>query len=116
MKDKENQTAFDKLVLELSKGLSSGQPLTGKDGVFTPLLKRVIEASLEGEMDAHLEQSKTEKNRRNGRGQKNINSSFGGFDIFSPRDRNGSFQPEIVRKRQRRITEDIDKGLAFLKK
>lgn len=115
MKDIEKQNDFEKLVTELSKGLSSGQPLTGKDGVFTPLLKRVIEASLEGEMDSHLEQSsKKDKNRRNGRGRKNISSSLGGFDIFSPRDRNGSFQPEIIKKRQRRITSDIDAKILSL--
>lgn len=115
MKDIEKHNDFEKLVAELSKGLSTGQPLTGKDGVFTPLLKRVIEASLEGEMDSHLEQSgKKDKNRRNGRGRKNISSSLGGFDIFSPRDRNGSFHPEIIKKRQRRITSDIDAKILSL--
>ena len=115
MKDIEKQNDFEKLVAELSKGLSSGQPLTGKEGVFTPLLKRVIEASLEGEMDSHLKQSgKKDKNRRNGRGRKNLSSSLGGFDIFSPRDRNGSFQPEILKKRQIRITSDIDAKILSL--
>ena len=54
MKDKKKKNDFEALVAELAKGVSSGQSLTGKDGVFTPLLKRVIEASLEGEIEAHL--------------------------------------------------------------
>lgn len=44
-----------KLVEELSEGLRSGKSLTGKDGVFTPLLKRVLEAALEGELDGIIE-------------------------------------------------------------
>lgn len=115
MKDKEKQNDFEALVAQLAKGVSSGQSLTGKDGVFTPLLKRVIEASLEGEMDAHLNAEDTSaKNRRNGRGRKNIASSLGGFEIFSPRDRDGSFQPEIIKKRQRRISSDVDARILSL--
>src|SRR5690606_4105924 len=115
MKDKKKKNEFEVLVAELAKGVSSGQSLTGKDGVFTPLLKRVIEASLEGEMDAHLSAEDTStKNRRNGRGRKNINSSLGGFEIFSPRDRDGSFQPEIIKKRQRRISSDVDARILSL--
>ena len=105
----------DDLIAELSGGLMKGKPLTGKDGVFTPLLKKIIEASLEGEMDAHLnEENRSAKNRRNGKGRKNLSSSLGELEIFTPRDRDGSFNPETVKKRQRRISEDIDKKILSL--
>lgn len=100
---------FEAFSKQIAEELKQGKPLVGRDGVFTPLLKRVIEASLEGELDAHLAQTrKSEKNRRNGHKKKSIESSLGGFEIFSPRDRNASFEPQIVPKRQHKISSDID--------
>lgn len=111
----DNKKNIDDLVAELSKGLLEGKPLTGKDGVFTPLLKKVIEASLEGEMDAHLaSEDRSAKNRRNGKGRKNLSSSLGELEIFTPRDRDGSFSPETIKKRQRRISDDIDAKILSL--
>ncbi len=75
----------------------------------------MLEASLEGELDNHLGQTRThQKNRRNGHGKKNIQSSLGGFDIFSPRDRNSTFDPQTINKRQRVISADIDKKIIGL--
>jgi putative transposase len=104
---------FDAFVKQAGEQLRSGKPLVGADGVFTPLLKKVIEASLEGELDDHLK-GKKGSNRRNGHTQKNIQSSLGGFEIFSPRDRNASFEPQTVSKRQRVISEDMDKKILGL--
>lgn len=104
--------AFAKQAAEL---LRQKKPLTGKDGVFTPLLKKILEAALEGELDAHLaETRKTEKNRKNGRTSKNVQSSLGGFEIFAPRDRNSTFEPTTVEKRQHSISSDIDKQILSL--
>lgn len=72
---------FDAFVKQAGEQLQSGKPLVGAEGVFTPLLKRVIEASMEGELDDHLKDKK-DNNRRNGHTQKNIQSSLGGFNIF----------------------------------
>jgi len=110
-----NAFDFDAFVKQAGEQLRSGKPLVGSEGVFTPLLKRVIEASLEGEIDDHLKETKKQgKNRRNGHTQKNIQSSLGGFDIFSPRDRNASFEPQTISKRQRVISEDMDKKILGL--
>jgi putative transposase len=115
MKNTKTKTAVDALVKELSEQLTQGKPLTGHDGVFTPLLKRVIEASLEAEMDVHIEQSRDKgSNRRNGRLGKQIQSSLGGFEVFTPRDRQGSFSPQTLPKRQRRISSDIDSKILSL--
>lgn len=111
----DNQKKVEDLIAELSGGLMKGKPLTGKDGVFTPLLKKIIEASLEGEMDSHLKgEGRSSKNRRNGKGRKNLSSSLGELEIFTPRDRDGSFNPETIKKRQRRISEDIDAKILSL--
>jgi len=94
---------------EAAKLLKQGKPLTGDNGIFTPLIKKVLEAALEGELDAHLEQTRSkEKNRRNGRTAKNLKSSLGAFEIFSPRDRSGSFDPQIIGKRQTMLPGDLD--------
>lgn len=106
---------FEAFVRQAGEQLRSGKPLVGAEGVFTPLLKRVIEASLEGELDAHLKQNKGQGgNRRNGHTRKNIQSSLGGFEIFSPRDRDASFDPQTVAKRQRVISEDMDQKILSL--
>jgi putative transposase len=111
----EKKFDFEAFVHQAGEQLRSGKPFTGADGVFTPLLKHILEASLEGELDAHLSETrKSEKNRRNGHAQKTIQSSLGGFDIFSPRDRNSTFEPQTVGKRQRVISEDIDKKIIAL--
>lgn len=111
----EKKFDFEAFVRQAGEQLRSGKPLTGKEGVFTPLLKQILEASLEGEMDAHLQETrKSDKNRRNGRTQKNMQSSLGGFDIFSPRDRNSTFEPQTISKRQRVISEDLDNKIIGL--
>lgn len=115
MKNTEINLNMEALIKQMGDELRSGKPLTGAGGIFTPLIKKVIESSLEGEMDAHLEQEgKSSKNRRNGRGRKNVLSSSGGLEIFSPRDRDGSFQPQTIKKRQRRLEMDIDKKILSL--
>ena len=109
MENKEPKFDFEEFARRAAEGLKSGKPMVGVGGVFTPLLKRIIEASLEGELDAHLKSTRrSENNRRNGRKGKNLQSPLGGFEIFSPRDRNASFEPQLVPKRQHKITSDID--------
>lgn len=112
---KDEKFDFEAFVRQAGEQLRSGKPFTGKDGVFTPLLKRVLEASLEGELDSHLEESRTtESNRRNGHTHKNVKSSLGAFDVSTPRDRNATFEPQTIAKRQRMISEDIDKKILAL--
>ena len=106
MEEKINWEEFSKKAAEQ---LRQGKPLTGDDGIFSPLLKQVVEAALEGEMDQHLEESrKTQKNRRNGHTRKNLKSSIGGFEIFTPRDRDASFEPKTIEKRQTMLPKDLE--------
>jgi len=109
MENREPKFDFEEFARQAAEDLKSGKPMVGVGGVFTPLLKRIIEASLEGELDAHLHDTRrSESNRRNGRKRKNVQSPLGGFEIFSPRDRNASFSPQLLPKRQHQITSDID--------
>lgn len=62
---------FESINSNALEQLKAGTPLLGKDGAFAPLLERILNASLEGEMDAHLcEDERMSGNRRNGKMQK----------------------------------------------
>lgn len=75
MKEKESLEAIRQEVIE---GLKSGKPMFGKDGVFAPLIQNILNAMLEGEMDAHLTDEERENgNRRNGKMQKQVRTSVG---------------------------------------
>jgi len=112
MKKKIELSEFEQ---QIADQLKAGKPLTGEDGIFTPMMKRVLEAMLAGELASHMkETSGPGKNRRNGQTGKNLKSSLGNFQIFSPRDRDGTFEPEIVKKRQTTLSSDIDRKIISL--
>ena len=114
-KTMDKKVDLEALSKEIADELRSGKPLTGKDGAVTPLIKQFIEAALDGEMDEHLSQTREETaNRRNGRTRKNLKSSLGGIEIFSPRDRDGSFNPQTIGKRQRILPGDLDEKILAL--
>ena len=104
-KKKDAQALFDDALA----ALQSGKTLEGADGALTPLITRLIEASLEGEMDAHLDQSRP--NRRNGKGVKRVKTSQGVVDIDTPRDRDGSYDPLLLPKRQRTLGPSLDRKI-----
>jgi transposase-like protein len=112
MEEKFNLEDFKK---EVAKKIKEGKGLTGKDGALTPLLKDIIEAAMEGEMDEHLKETKEEtENRRNGYTRKNLKSSLGAFEIATPRDRESSFNPQTIEKRQRVLPGDLDDKILAL--
>jgi transposase-like protein len=87
----------------------SGKSLLGKGGAFAPLFKQFLEAALEAELDEHLseESAESEKNRRNGKVKKTLKTSDGPIELVSSRDRNGTFEPEIVRKRETILADSL---------
>ena len=93
---------------EAVKGLYAGKPLLGDGGVFTAMVKRIVQASLKGEMHAHLAAEDQEGNRRNGYTRKTLKTSGGQVDIATPRDREGTFEPQLVGKRERVLNEELD--------
>lgn len=107
---------FNEFKSDALSQLKSGQSLTGKDGILTPLIKELLEAALEGEMDSHMTDCHETgiSNRRNGKTTKTIKSTTGVFDLETPRDRDSSFEPEIVKKRQTILNESLDNKVLAL--
>jgi transposase-like protein len=89
------------------KAIQSGQAITGKDGVLAPLVKQLTEAALEGELDSHLADD-VAGNRRNGKSKKTVKSTSGKFELETPRDRAGTFEPKLVKKHQRTVSDEIE--------
>ncbi|KAL7635105.1 UNVERIFIED_CONTAM: hypothetical protein RMT77_014091 [Armadillidium vulgare] len=86
---------YKELESNILSSIREGRALTGKNGALMPLIKKLLEASLEGEIENHLSNEDEENNRRNGK-----NSTYNSFELLTPRDREGSFEPQIVKKRQ----------------
>ncbi len=95
--------------------LRSGESMTGKNGAFAPLLKEFLEAALEGEMAAHLdEEERATGNKRNGRGSKRVKSMDGEFEIETPQDRHSTFTPEILKKRETILADNMSSKIISL--
>jgi putative transposase len=86
--------------------------LTGTDSLLAPLLRDLIEALLEGEAQAHVAQ--TRPNRRNGHTHKQVKTMQGPVAIRVPRDRDGSFTPQLIAKRETTIGHALDEKVLTL--
>jgi putative transposase len=113
--------------LELARQLAEraraeGLSLTGPGGLLGRLTKVVLEGALEGEMDAHLGYARHDPagrdggNSRNGHRAKTVLTEAGPVQISVPRDRDASFAPAIVAKRQRRLTGVDDLVISLVAK
>lgn len=94
----------------LAQASEQGVELVGPDGLLNTLTKQVLESALQAEMDGHLGYEKHQVagrnggNSRNGVREKTVLTEIGPVQIEVPRDTDASFDPKIVRKRQRRLT------------
>lgn len=95
------------------QGLREGKDLTGKDGILTPLIKQLTEAAMQGELEAHLASEDT-ANRKNGYSRKIMKGPTGRFELDAPRDRAGSFEPQIVKKHQTHLTDELERKIIAL--
>ena len=103
--------ADERVLRELTeRARAGGLRLTGAGGLLGKLSKMVLEGALEGELDDHLGYEKNDPagrdggNSRNGYRAKTVLTDSGPVEINVPRDRDASFEPKIVAKRQRRLT------------
>lgn len=104
---------FEAFKKQAASRLKNGDTLLGKDGVLTPLLKEFLEGALDGELEAHIE-DEGDANRKNGKGRKQVKAAIGSVDINAPRDRNGTFEPEIISKRHKTLGVDwIDRSFLY---
>lgn len=103
-----NEEAEDivKMREEIVKQCLAGKPLFGKDGALAPMIQSILNAVLEGEMDAHLtEEERQSGNRRNGKMEKQVQTPYGEVSVSTPRDRNGSFDSQFIKKRETVLAE-----------
>ncbi len=99
---------FEVMKAKAIEQLKAGKPLLGKDGAFAPLLESVINAVLEGEMDAHLNEAERQGgNRRNGKMQKQVRTALGEVTVSTPRDRDSTFDPQFIKKRETILAEGV---------
>ncbi|MGZ6575053.1 MAG: IS256 family transposase [Solirubrobacteraceae bacterium] len=110
----------DELVDELLAGARTEEEIFGQGGLFSQLTKRLVERAMEVELTDHLGYEPHQEppggtgNTRNGKGKpKTLVTEHGPVSIRAPRDRDGSFEPKIVRKRQRRFEGFDEKILAL---
>ena len=92
------------------EALRSGQDLNGENGILTPLIKQLTEAAMQGELEAHLANEEI-ANRKNGTTGKTIKSTSGNFELQTPRDRAGTFEPQIIKKNQTYLTDELERKI-----
>lgn len=113
MADKVDERALEALL----SGCKTPQDVAA---LYTQMLQRVIDRGLSAELDAHLGYERHEKsaegergNTRNGATKKRLKGTFGALEVTTPRDRAGTFEPQLVKKRQTRLGDFEDKILAL---
>jgi putative transposase len=115
-REKQEKAISDELIDEL---LKRGRTADDVNGLLKQLTKAVLERALQGEMREHLGYAKHDPagdnsgNSRNGVTRKMLKGDFGEIDLETPRDRNGEFEPQIVKKSQTRWTGFDDKILSM---
>jgi putative transposase len=110
----------EKLIAMLvDRARGDGLKLTGEGGLLQQLTKRVLESALDGEITDHVGYDKHDPagrgsgNTRNGTRVKTVLTDVGPVEVRVPRDAAGTFEPQIVRKRQRRLTGVDDMVLSL---
>jgi len=109
----------DAVLNELLKDYQKPDDLLGKDGLLKQLQKRLLEKAMDAELTVHLGYDKHDSagdnsgNSRNGTSPKTLKGEFGKLALETPRDRNGTFEPQIVAKGQRRF-EGFDQAILSL--
>jgi transposase-like protein len=112
MKKKEEELSAEALKKKALKQFLSGESLYGKDGAFAPMLKSFLEAAIEGELDAHLDEDERKSgNRKNGKTSKTLQTSEGPLEVETSRDRNSTFEPELVKKRETILADSLEKKI-----
>lgn len=106
----DNKLIDDELIDNLLKGYQKPEDLIGENGLLKQLTKRLLERAMSAELTEHVGYERHDVggqnsgNSRNGKSAKTLKGTFGTMPIEVPRDRNGSFEPQIVGKHQTRFT------------
>jgi len=109
----------DELIDNLLRNYKKPEDLIGENGLLKQLTKRLLERAMAAELTEHVGYDKHEAsgnnsgNSRNGKSTKTIKGTFGELALETPRDRNGTFEPQIIEKHQTRFT-GFDKNILSL--
>ena len=112
-------TIKQELLDELLEGYEKPEDLLGENGILQELKKALVEKALGAELTHHLgyekgsPPSRKATNTRNGHGKKKVKGSEGEMEISVPRDRNGTFEPQLIKKGQRRFDGFDDKIISM---
>src|SRR5579864_5129760 len=107
------------LIDKLLADYKNPEQIIGENGLLKQLTKAVLERALKAELTEHLGYEKHDPvgqgsgNSRNGKSRKKLKGDFGELELETPRDRNGTFEPQIVAKGQTRFTGFDDKILSM---
>lgn len=99
----------DQLIDQLLADYKSPEDLLGEQGLLKQLTKKLAERALEAEMEQHLGYAKHDAagkntgNSRNGKSRKTVRSIHGDIELETPRDRNGSFEPQLIKKGEKQL-------------
>ncbi|MGL4476210.1 MAG: IS256-like element ISSod18 family transposase, partial [Shewanella sp.] len=99
----------DQLIDQLLADYESPEDLLGEQGILRQLTKKLAERALEAEMELHLGYAKHDAagfntgNSRNGKSRKSVRSIHGDIELETPRDRNGSFEPKLIKKGEKQL-------------
>ena len=114
---KKEPNRVDDLLDELLEDCHTPEDILGEGRLMKQLKKRLVERALAGELNGHLKREAADEeavaNSRNGSSKKTVQSEDGELDLSIPRDRNGSFEPILIPKHQRRIVGLDEKILAL---
>ena len=109
----------DKLIDQLLEGCDSPEDILGEAGLLKQLTKKVAERALNAEMEQHLgyakhaPEGKNSGNSRNGKSSKKLRSVHGEIELDIPRDRNGSFEPKLVKKGEKQLNGFDDRIISL---
>ena len=112
------KTKLEAALDELLQGKTTAE-IVGPEGLLKQLTKSLLERAMNAELTHHLGYEKHEPagrgsgNNRNGKSHKTVQGDFGALDVAVPRDRKGSFTPQILPKHERRFTGFDDKILSM---
>jgi len=105
---------YDTFDLEMNQHIKDKKSLTGSGSPMTELMKHFLESNLNCEYEVFKENDNSPKNRRNGKTKKKVKTTYGEFELETPRDRNNEFVPEIVKKREVTLLEYFEDKIISL--
>lgn len=97
------------MQVKFAEQFRTGQSVFGKEGALAPIFKEFLETALEAELEEHLDRTeRSSGNKRNGHKSKRVKTSEGELEISTPQDRNSSFDPQIIKKRERILADSLE--------